>query len=1668
MKRFISMLLSISMVLSLCGSSLSVSAVDVTSTTKTEGTGQVSTLFENELNEKMADLSNDYGITSVEVIDSTAVVKYHAVKDCTVIIGIYEDDGTNGTHMLSFKEAKLKAAETEAEIALANLPECFYLKAYLIDTETLHPVAKVYESPNYTKQMKDFFDRTVNDFPAERVWNLDDSDTTNFMVLAKGVKVVNMDNQIDFANISITRNSVSVSSGADADETLLDLEKGDPFMFFTKSGVVNGIVTKATISKDGSTAEIQYSEAQTGDLFEHIRIDTSNIVNNEQAAYGIRRVNSAPQIEPEVTPLSVSTSFSVGKEGSTQKDEDADGIAISGSVKATFGLAVEGEVKVYYSSDEEDEVDYVEVTCTPKITVSIEGEGSVTVNKTWIDQPVPIVPTGVPGVNIISVDLELSTSASTTITGKADVTFVVPGEITVKGDMYSNEKLTYDCEKVSPTTSAEAALTFAGTVSFTAKANICEVDLELFETFLASAGAELEIKEELKFYKDMSRDPDSPEYKYVKHSCKPLECISGSNSISVSGTVFCESPVLKLIPETELGELGGEAEIGNFTFDGSEGKISCELFTVELLPENMRDFYIRTNPLSYNYGKCSNKSYLTVFTVKDKYNDTIVEGAKVKWENEEAVTNDYGAASLFLPCGKSAEITVECDGYLPYTHTTKVISDYHMFEDINITYAKAVTAITPVPEETESPAVYVHGNDLRFTSLKVEYADGTSEMIPFYVDGKLNEEITLEGYKPHDLKTIQDVTITYKKAEYKLKIKIIADDRVVESIEAVPAVTEYYVGDYFFDSTDGKVIVHYTDGTVEEKALSYCKLSGFNSEKIGNVTMTAKFTDDHGNTVSDTFDIVINGPVALEWLDYPEKTVYNCGEDFDRTSGLMTLSYFNGKGDLIPLTDEKVTIEFDPEKLGEQTVKIRYADFDGYLTFTVTVTDKIKSCRIAGLAKTHYLVGEPLDLSDAVLEITYKEDVTSLIPITVDMVSGFDSSTLGECTLKVKYKDSVSGVDVEAETVIQIVDGSVMPCDLIVVPVNPNYYNDMSRYNGVEFDVEIIYTDYSTYDVGTIAVPTDDYYHYDENIGYIHITGYEISAYGLVQTINFEYEGVSATSYIMVTGEDNPKKNPVKDGYYGIGVNVEKHKDYKTKFAPGESFEITSGSKWAVVYWREDESGDLYYDMDVPDEALHDYNTSYVLNEIPSSPTVNGYSFKMLLAFNTEFGRKLIGIPVKVSGTGSTAAVSYSLVNDSGDVLTLEVEEDEPTDDDTVLNNTDNTNETESDSETEAENSTEDSDETESNTETETENSTENSDETESESDIENSDETTESDETVTETSEIDPVPVMTNNSELLKVLSQLKSADFTGLLTDEIYNYYVVKNTKAADIFSEDNLLFIGQAVSDSSGKLSVEYETTTGEDGEIILKPLSYIDLSTVVLDINVSDPVYNGKEQTVLPVIKLNGKLLEKDVDYVLSGDVTVKDVGKYTITVKGIGDYTGTVEISYEVKNSSSGGTANPPSGGNTGNNGNNPSNPVIPSTSTKTWTVIVKNLVTGKTTSANAKRDGNDVVINLGSKNNDYYANAYSADGEFLDGVLIKNGTAKFINLEENNFRIEIDSVPHFDDVSSDAGFYVDEYVTEVTQNKPYAVIILVIAVTGVCVIEWKKKKDRKSNNSCRF
>ena len=67
----------------------------------------------------------------------------------------------------------------------------------------------------------------------------------------------------------------------------------------------------------------------------------------------------------------------------------------------------------------------------------------------------------------------------------------------------------------------------------------------------------------------------------------------------------------------------------------------------------------------------------------------------------------------------------------------------------------------------------------------------------------------------------------------------------------------------------------------------------------------------------------------------------------------------------------------------------------------------------------------------------------------------------------------------------------------------------------------------------------------------------------------------------------------------------------------------------------------------------------------------------------------------------------------------------------------------------------------------------------------------------------------------------------------------------------------------------------------------------------DVNVTDVLYNGSEQTADVKVVVNGVELTADTDYTVSGNKqTAPD--KYTLVIEGKGDYTGTVEVEWTIK------------------------------------------------------------------------------------------------------------------------------------------------------------------------
>ncbi|MFT8888730.1 MAG: bacterial Ig-like domain-containing protein [Ethanoligenens sp.] len=150
----------------------------------------------------------------------------------------------------------------------------------------------------------------------------------------------------------------------------------------------------------------------------------------------------------------------------------------------------------------------------------------------------------------------------------------------------------------------------------------------------------------------------------------------------------------------------------------------------------------------------------------------------------------------------------------------------------------------------------------------------------------------------------------------------------------------------------------------------------------------------------------------------PSTTTYVQGQNLDLTGAILTASYNDGSTQDVPITSDMVS-GFNPSQTGTQTLTVTY---EGQTTtFNVAVTTKtITGIKMKTSPSTiTYIQGQNLNITGATLTASYNDGSTQDVPITSDMVSGFNSRQTGTQTLTVTYEGQTTtfSVAVTAKTI---------------------------------------------------------------------------------------------------------------------------------------------------------------------------------------------------------------------------------------------------------------------------------------------------------------------------------------------------------------------------------------------------------------------------------------------------------------------------------------------------------------------------------------------------------------------------------------------------------------------------------------------------------------------------
>ncbi len=139
-------------------------------------------------------------------------------------------------------------------------------------------------------------------------------------------------------------------------------------------------------------------------------------------------------------------------------------------------------------------------------------------------------------------------------------------------------------------------------------------------------------------------------------------------------------------------------------------------------------------------------------------------------------------------------------------------------------------------------------------------------------------------------------------------------------------------------------------------------------------------------------------------------------------------------------------------------------------------------------------------------------------------------------------------------------------------------------------------------------------------------------------------------------------------------------------------------------------------------------------------------------------------------------------------------------------------------------------------------------------------------------------------------------SIEYSDLEPNVIYNFYVLKDENIE--ITTDNLLYVIQITADENGRVMIPYAyDTASEVSQTKIVGMRKMDIAKA--EITIENKYYTGSMQRVVPIVTYKGTILKENKDYIISGEISAKDIGTYTIQISGVGLYEGSLEKSYQI-------------------------------------------------------------------------------------------------------------------------------------------------------------------------
>ena len=460
---------------------------------------------------------------------------------------------------------------------------------------------------------------------------------------------------------------------------------------------------------------------------------------------------------------------------------------------------------------------------------------------------------------------------------------------------------------------------------------------------------------------------------------------------------------LKGTPKTEY-KYGEEFDVSNLKLSISRASGETEIPVTSDMIKNYNKNSLGQQQVTIEYEGNTIET-ITVQVVDYIQSVVITPPSKVSYNYGEALDLTGAVITKVMASTPDEPITINV--------TNDMISGYNPnklgIQDVTITYTDGKTYTqtfkVTVNEKVKSISLkdtgfkkdYKYGEnlDLDNLSIVIQYISGKTEEVPV-TSGMVT------GYDP---KTLGNQALTIKYDDFEVKTSVSVKDYIKDIKLTPPDKKEYKINESLSLAGGSITEVMASGATGNVISLTQNMVSGFNSTTPGTKTITVKYKE-----ITKQFQVaVVNNVNHIEVIP-PTKTEYKYGENLNLAGSSIKVVMEDGTTQNVNITKDMVS-GYNKTKPGQQMITVKYTDekgneFTGYFSVTVG-EDYIKELKFNAPTKRQYRIGDSIDLTGGyIAEVYASGKLGNKYELTNSMISGFDSTTPGTKTIKVKFEDN--------------------------------------------------------------------------------------------------------------------------------------------------------------------------------------------------------------------------------------------------------------------------------------------------------------------------------------------------------------------------------------------------------------------------------------------------------------------------------------------------------------------------------------------------------------------------------------------------------------------------------------------------------------------------------------